>query len=81
MGDAVAFRVSSLGKLQTMKSNVPQLTLLRFIVEEVDTNNPDTLEFVNDMLNIFKTASRYKIIAGIILSINAVFCTVPYIYD
>ncbi|XP_046369459.2 inverted formin-2-like [Haliotis rufescens] len=60
-GNAVAFRISSLNKLVMTKSHVPRMTLLHFIVEEVEQKNKDALKFVDDLLENLQKSSRFSL--------------------
>ncbi|XP_059158848.1 inverted formin-2-like [Physella acuta] len=60
-GDAVGFRISSLNKLILTKSNDPKLSLLHFLVEEAESKDKDSLEFVDELLEDLQKASRFSI--------------------
>ena len=53
--------MTSLSKLMETKSNVPRMTLLHFMVDEVNTKNQKVLDFVPQLQGNLKASSRYVV--------------------
>ncbi|XP_037086329.1 inverted formin-2-like [Pollicipes pollicipes] len=51
-GNAMGFRLSTLPKLIETRANKPRVTLLHYIVEVAETQNPVALEFTTDFQHI-----------------------------
>ncbi|XP_041454485.1 inverted formin-2-like isoform X2 [Lytechinus variegatus] len=51
-GNAMAFKISSLLKLQDTRANKPRMTLMHYLVEMAEEKNPDLLTFPSEMKNL-----------------------------
>ncbi|XP_052794467.1 inverted formin-2-like isoform X1 [Mya arenaria] len=60
-GGALGFRISSMNKVIMTKSNVPKKTLLHILVEEAQSKNKHSLEFVEELLELLQKASRFTL--------------------
>ncbi|XP_069129729.1 inverted formin-2-like isoform X2 [Argopecten irradians] len=60
-GNALGFRVSSLNKIASTKSNMARLTLLHLVVEEMETKDESALDFVDDLLDVLQKAARFTL--------------------
>ncbi|ESP03685.1 hypothetical protein LOTGIDRAFT_171217 [Lottia gigantea] len=60
-GRAYGFRISSLTKLVMVKSNVPRMSLLHYLVEEALNQNKHALKFVDELLEQLQKASKFTL--------------------
>ncbi|XP_021352107.1 inverted formin-2-like isoform X2 [Mizuhopecten yessoensis] len=60
-GNALGFRVSSLNKIASTKSNIARLSLLHLVVEEMETKDDHSLDFVDDLLDVLQKAARFTL--------------------
>lgn len=51
-GNAIAFKISSLLKLQDTRANKPRMTLMHYLVEMVAEKDPELLTFPDEMKNL-----------------------------
>ncbi|XP_033742495.1 LOW QUALITY PROTEIN: inverted formin-2-like [Pecten maximus] len=60
-GNALGFRISSLNKIASTKSNMARLTLLHLVVEEMEAKDDHALDFVDDLMDVLQKAARFTL--------------------
>ncbi|XP_060078710.1 inverted formin-2-like [Ylistrum balloti] len=60
-GNALGFRISSLNKVASTKSNMGRVTLLHLVVEEMEAKDEHALAFVDDLLDVLQKAARFTL--------------------
>ena len=58
-GNAIGFKIKSLLILRDTRSNKSQVTLLHYIVEQIEKEKKEMLDFVNDLHQPLIDVSRY----------------------
>lgn len=59
-GNAVGFKLSALQQLTSLRANKPRMTLLHYIVEVVENENPTLLDFTVQLHSV-KEARRFNL--------------------
>lgn len=60
-GAAIGFRISSMNKILSTKTNNPKMTFLHYTVESAQVNNKEALTFVEDLSEMLQKSCRFSL--------------------